>query len=193
MFTKDSNLTPTLYQLDQDNKNYLELWKFFANRGDSYKDKMWNITIWLYALLAGILGYMMSNFMGHRLNKEIETSINPGLIAEPELSILFSIFALLFCGYIVLTIKEYGEHVQHNWNRANYLLEKLKGLPEIWYSGLDAEEIETRLHANAKREAGNHWLMALPTVPRRLVYLTFGMMALFLAILVLAALSAGTS
>ena len=45
-------LTPK-YKLDSTPEKYLELWQHFANRGDAYKDRLWNIIIWLYALLAG--------------------------------------------------------------------------------------------------------------------------------------------
>ena len=175
---------PTKYNLDQDDKNYLELWKFFAERGDAYKDKMWTITIWLYALLGGILGYMMSNFMGGGLNKENESVNDVWMIAEPGLSIIFSIFAILFCIYIVITIKEYGEHVQHNWNRANYLLVRIDPLPDIWYSGLSEEEKQKRMAEQNKSLEDGKGIKALSTIPRRLIYVTYGFMLLFLAIIV---------
>lgn len=166
--------------------DYLELWPYFSNRGDSYKDKLWNITIWLYALLTGILGYMISNFTSLAATEEVqevagETASSP-LITEPTLAIVFALFALLFCLYIILTIKEYGEHIQHNWNRANHLLEKIQGLPKIWYSGLKQQEIDRRLEENAAWESDKFWLFALALIPRRLIYLTIGMMLIFVVI-----------
>ncbi len=174
------------YKLDTTPEKYLELWQHFANRGDAYKDRLWNIIIWLYALLAGILGYMMSNFMGYRLNKDLEaTETDPKtLILEPELSALFACFALLFCVYIVITIREYGEHIQHNWNRASYVLEQIEGLADIWYAGLDKKEIERRKKEREQSLAGKNWLQALPTIPQRLIYLTAGFALIFLLILV---------
>ena len=68
------------YKIEKDSKDYLELWKFFAERGDYYKDKMWTITMWLFALLGGILGYMMQHFMGARINKDGSVDEPVGLL-----------------------------------------------------------------------------------------------------------------
>lgn len=162
--------------------DYLELWQYFANRGDSFKDKMWNITIWLYALLTGILGYMASNFTSlATTTKEAEgvTATADPLITEPALAIVFSLFAILFCLYIIVTIKEYGEHIQHNWNRADHLLEQIEGLSEIWYSGISKEEQAKRDEKRTASKAGKKWLKAVPEIPKRLIYLTLGMMLVF--------------
>ncbi len=124
--------------------------------------------------------------MGYRLNKGLEATgvDSKTLILEPELSILFACFALLFCAYIVITIREYGEHIQHNWNRASHVLEQIEGLADIWYAGLNKAEIERRKKESEQSLVGKNWLQALPTIPQRLIYLTAGFALIFLLILI---------
>ena len=54
--------------------------------------------MWLFALLGGILGNMMSNFMGSRINKDGSVDESVWLMAEHrDMSDIF-VVAMIFCG-----------------------------------------------------------------------------------------------
>ena len=178
-------MSDKMYEIEKGSKEYLELWQFFAERGDYYKDKMWTITMWLFALLGGILGYMMKNFMGGRINKDGSVDESVWLIAEPGLCLIFSLFAIFFCKYIISTIKDYGNHIQHNWNRANYLLVKIEPLPELWYTTTDQQKINEEIEKNNEGMRKGNDIDELSAIPRRLISFTMGFRAIFILIMAL--------
>ena len=40
-------------------QDYLDLWKFFSEDTSKIKDKLWTIASWLYALMSGLMAFML--------------------------------------------------------------------------------------------------------------------------------------
>ena len=42
-------------------QDYLDLWKFFSEDTAKIKDKLWTIASWLYALMSGLMAFMLED------------------------------------------------------------------------------------------------------------------------------------
>jgi predicted ester cyclase len=114
-----SQLLPALdhYNYKLNENDYLELWKFFQNRADDIKGRLWTTIIWHYTVLTGLLIFIIDRFMKFELSGTIGA--------------IFSFLGFIFCFLTIRFITEYGEHINSNWDRANSLKKKIKGLEKI--------------------------------------------------------------
>jgi heme/copper-type cytochrome/quinol oxidase subunit 2 len=148
------------------NEDYLDLWKYFQDRADGLKDKLWTIATWLLLLILGILGYIVKNFLGSKPNE--------ALITNAPLSIIFSVFALSICFYVLLIIKDYGRHIGTNWDRASILRRKIKHFDEIWYLREKEKKDGELIKSTSRTDPCKH-----------LFWITIAIIVIFLVIIVL--------
>ena len=104
------------YQLkDQD---YLDLWKYYSEDTAKIKDKLWTIASWLYALMSGLLGFVVKYSL------------------ESNADIFFTI-ATTAAGmglsyYTYIMIQEYGKHVRNGWKVVRKIQDKFEGFGDLW-------------------------------------------------------------
>jgi hypothetical protein len=104
-------------------KDYLELWKYFESRAETFKAEMFKVISWLIGFMAGVLGYVGSTLLK---------------IENGKLSIQHGGF-LLFWGvvgtflslYAARVFVEYKEHIERNWYRSNVCINQIKGLDAV--------------------------------------------------------------
>ena len=100
---------------DQD---YLDLWKYTSEDTAKIKDKLWTIASWLYALMSGLLGFVVKYSL------------------ESNADIFFSI-ATTAAGmglsyYTYIMIQEYGKHVRNGWKVVRKIQDKFEGFGDLW-------------------------------------------------------------
>jgi len=120
-------------------KDYLDLWKFYNEDTAKIKDKLWTIASWLYALMSGLMGFMLED-------KAEEFRPVMGVVG---------IFLSIYTGYMV---QQYGMHVRTGWNVTDFLRTKIGGLDEVWqhrYRPARAESGGDRLPGFARNQ---RWL-----------------------------------
>lgn len=96
-----------------------DLWKHISDDTAKVKDKLWTIASWLYALMSGLMGLIVENFLS---DKKVSDHTHLYLI-------------MLFCGvglsiYTCLMIWQYGMHVRRGWNRADNIAKEIDGLKQ---------------------------------------------------------------
>lgn len=150
-------------QLKLEQKEYLELWKWFSDDSNKVKDRMWTMASFFYTLLGALLAYT-----GKMLSSG-EASNSFFHVKEPNLIFIIGIIGIVLCGYGIYMIRDYGFHIRSGWSRADYIRFRIEGLSEIWC--FDQEEIKAadeRLKFTTPKD--------LPKVAKRLI----GLMGLFL-------------
>lgn len=93
--------------------DYLDLWKFFSDDTAKIKDKLWTIASWLYALMSGLMAFM--------LDEKAE-----------ELRPVMGVVGISLSVYTGYMIQQYGMHVRSGWNVSDFLRTKIVGLEEVW-------------------------------------------------------------
>ncbi len=96
--------------------DYLDLWKFFNEDTAKIKDKLWTIASWLYGIMGALLGTIIT------YTQAAGTGNWQGGM---------SILGIVLSAYTAYMIWEYGIHIRHGWNRANFIAAQIKGLKEI--------------------------------------------------------------
>jgi hypothetical protein len=94
-------------------QDYLDLWKFFSEDTAKIKDKLWTIASWLYALMSGLMAFMLEE-------KAAEFRPVMGVVG---------VFLSIYTGYM---IQQYGMHVRTGWNVTDFLRTKIEGMEEVW-------------------------------------------------------------
>lgn len=140
---------------------YLDLWKHFQEEASQIKSRMWTITAWLYALLTGLLGFLVKSFIP--LPKEQSSETGKIFFVQPNLVIIMIIVGIPLCLFTISMIYFYGTHIVASWKRANYILEKYKGLKSVWDLE-DAKDLKTPVIPNEAK-----WLIGL-TIGFAVVY-----------------------
>lgn len=102
-----------MHQEALNKQDYLDLWKFFSEDTAKIKDKLWTIASWLYALMSGLMAYMLDEKAG-------------------ELRPVIGVVGILLSIYTCYMIHQYGTHIRTGWNVTAYLRTKIEGLEEIW-------------------------------------------------------------
>ena len=138
-----------------EHKDYLELWKYFSDDAVKVKDKLWTISIWLFALMGSVLGFIMKYMIEEMKIKQ------KAQMEEKELLLMYDPLILIGCGVgLVLTvyawsmINSYGKHIRAAWNRTIYLRSQITGMNEVWLQGYknkrrNKEEKDIRKETNA--------------------------------------------
>lgn len=99
-------------------KDYLELWKFFSEDAAKVKDRLWSIATWLYSLMTALLAAVF------KIDSENEF-----------FRIIILIAGICFSIYTCFMIQQFGMHLRSGWNRTKFLRKKIIGVKEVWDSG----------------------------------------------------------
>lgn len=148
--------------------DYIRLWEYFENRADMLKDRLWTIGTWLLGFNSAILAFIVGT-------KLIVFDKTDFAIPNPSVVLILVLAGCALCFYARLLIKDYGDHIGRNWERANFLEERLPLIQEV------IKKAETK-----ENQAGNKKDQSLPPVARILHLFTLGYLGLFLLIAVLA-------
>ena len=107
----------------------VDLWKFFEERGAKLKENMFKVVTWIIGFAAIVLGYTVKEgFAKGLVNAEY-----PGMV------ICFSLIGLLLLGHAVLVIRDYGEHINRTFNRAEKAMSGESLPKKIWEAGEKAK------------------------------------------------------
>ena len=109
---------------NQNDPKIYELWKFYFEDGEKVKDRLWSISLWLYALLSGILAYSFENISEL---KKIDASFQIEFILPSVVGVMLSLYASW-----MITI--YGLHIRTSWQRTEFLRNKSTLLKTSWDS-----------------------------------------------------------
>ena len=97
-------------------EDYLDLWKQFEEDANKAKDRLWTITSWLYALMSGLMAFLLDQQNHNKIL--IPFGAGTGILLS------------LYTWYMS---KELGRHIKKHWDRANKIREeKITGLTEVW-------------------------------------------------------------
>ena len=127
--TSDEPQKPDLSVHKIKGEDLIELWKYFQDRADMLKERQWTIGTWILTLLSGVAAFSLS--------QQTLTITRTGIAANKPLpAFVLSLVGILICGYGVIVIRNYGHHIQRNWDRANRAMERVIGLDAIWKGNL---------------------------------------------------------
>jgi hypothetical protein len=122
--TKPSSQPP---HLSTDALDYVDLWKYFEDRGYEVKQTMLKVTTWIIGFAAMALCFIM---------KECLTYPSSGfLIKIPLMLIITSSIGLLITWYADIVIRDFGTHINRHFDRADAARRRNEALCEIWKVG----------------------------------------------------------
>lgn len=116
-------------RIPKDNLDYVELWKFFEERGSEVKSTMFNVVTWILGFAFVLTGIIIKEFF--------QFNQNTISISEPLALIIFSIVGLAIVYYSDLVIRDFGGHINRNFDRADAAREGDKSVDEIWAKGVE--------------------------------------------------------
>ena len=165
----DKTMVKSEYKLI--NHDYLDLWKFFSEDTAKIKDKLWTIASWLYALMSGLMAFMLDDKAG-------------------EFRPLMGIVGIFLSLYTCFMIYEYSIHITGGWRVTTFLVGKIDGLKHVWESRKPVfkndkeEESETLLLKFLKAIGIKDVEENLPRFAQRLMLLAigYGVVFVFLAV-----------
>lgn len=102
--------------------DYVELWRYFETRGSELKGTMLQVSTLLIGFSAAILGYAV--------DKTLNFDAGP-LLKQPGLLLLLSIVGIAVVLYAEVVIREFGEHINRNFDRADFTRIGDRSLDEI--------------------------------------------------------------
>ena len=105
-----------------DKIDYVELWQYFETRGSELKETMLQVLTVLIGFSAAILAYSV--------DKTLEFDFFP-FVQKPFLLLLLAIVGIGITIYAEIVIQEFGEHINRNFDRADYTRIGNKPLDEI--------------------------------------------------------------
>lgn len=114
------------YQLDQNPKQYVELWKWFTDDAAKIKDRMWTMATFFYTVLGALLGFVGKQLVSNNGDGFIEN------VQQPDLVLIVALTGCVLSGYGIFMLWQYGKHIRTGWNRADFIRFRIEGLSEIW-------------------------------------------------------------
>jgi uncharacterized membrane protein YkvI len=89
------------------------------------KERQWTIGTWILTLLSGVAAFSLS--------QETLSITRTGIaVGKPLPALVLGLVGILICGYGWIVIRNYGTHIQRNWERANRAKKKIAGFDAIW-------------------------------------------------------------
>lgn len=107
----------SIWDLNIDRKNYLELWKWFTDDASRIKDRMWTMATFFYTIPGALLGFVVKHLVSDNNGRLIEN------VKQPELLLAVAIAGCVLSRYGIFILWIYGSHIRNGWNRADYLYE----------------------------------------------------------------------
>jgi hypothetical protein len=105
-----------------------DLWKYFQDRADMLKERQWTIGTWILTLLSGVAAFSLS--------QETLSITRTGIAANKPLpAFVLGLVGILICGYAWIVIRNYGHHIQRNWDRADRVKQQIPDLDVYWKGG----------------------------------------------------------
>lgn len=116
---------PTLADKRLSNQELIRLWQTFQDRADLLKERQWTIGTWILTLLSGVAAFSLSQEL---------LSITPDgvMVAKPLPAVVLGLVGLLICAYGWGVIRNYGAHIQRNWDRADRVMRQVPELEALW-------------------------------------------------------------
>ena len=114
-------------------EDLLGLWKYFQDRADMLKERQWTVGTWILTLLSGNIAFSIS--------QETVTLTEAGVeISKPLPALILGMIGMVICGYGYYVIRNYGKHIQRNWDRADQVRLKIIDLGFYWKTGSSDQE-----------------------------------------------------
>jgi hypothetical protein len=136
------------------------LWKYFQDRADMLKERQWTIGTWILTLLSGVAAFSLS--------QETLSITRTGIaVGKPLPAFVLGLLGILICGYGCIVIRNYGYHIQRNWNRADRVKQEIHDLDSYWQD---------------KKSDDKPYRQALPSESRNLIVVIVGFVILFVGI-----------
>lgn len=92
------------------------LWRYYQDRADQIKERLWVTGTWLIAVGAAILAVPFTTDL-----VSLENSLLPFQTEKPIPVVLIAVFGVLFAKYSLEVVKDFVTHIESNWRRADYL------------------------------------------------------------------------
>ncbi len=109
-----------------------DLWKYFQDRADQIKERLWTTATWLISVQAAFLTLLFSaEILQFTMDSPVQFSI-----CLPIPAFFLCLFGVGISGYSLVVIDDAATHVTKNWVRANQLLQELANVkPYSEYPG----------------------------------------------------------
>ncbi len=111
-------------RIPKENLDYVDLWKYFESRGAEVKNTMLSVVTWVIGFAAVILGFIVKELLDFR------TDIL--LIRYPWHVIGLSLVGIGILYYADVLIRDFGKHINRNFDRADRAREGDRTVDEIW-------------------------------------------------------------
>jgi hypothetical protein len=96
----------------QSNKiDYVALWQYFETRGSELKGTMLQVLTLLIGFTAAILAYAV--------DKTLDFDASP-FVHKPILLLVLAVVGIAIVIYAEIVVQEFGEHINRNFDRADY-------------------------------------------------------------------------
>ena len=102
---------------------HVELWKYFESRGAGVKDTMFNVVTWIVGFAAVILGFIVKEF--------ITVEADSLAVSNPYTLLLLAVGGMLFVVYADILIKDFSDHINRNFDRADSARDESNSLLDI--------------------------------------------------------------
>ena len=102
--------------------DYLSLWQYFEKRGSELKGSMLQVITLLIGFSTALLGYCVDKTITHSAGLSVK---------EPWLLLALSLSGIVVAFYADVVIREFGEHINLNFDRAFMARTGNKPLDEI--------------------------------------------------------------
>lgn len=152
--------------------DYINLWKYFSDRADTIKDKLWTISTWIFAILIAIIGFIVNTIANFE-------SIN-AFFTSPWLFLVLSLFAVIICIYNFIIIFDYGKHIQNNWDRAKNLKDMITPLHEFLNPKKSKESDDTNDKRKKRKKTNDTNKQNLPPICTRLIIINSVIFLIFI-------------
>ncbi len=114
-FRNANEITDKLVELNEGNK--FEIYKFYQDRADHVKDRLWSAGTWLLTVMGVVVAIpFTASFI------EFEKSFLPLKVINDIPVIALGIFGLFLCLYSWFVINEFKQHVEMLWDGADHLI-----------------------------------------------------------------------
>ena len=132
----------------------LELWKYFQDRADMLKERQWTIGTWILTLLSGVAAFSLS--------QETLSITRTGIAANKPLpAFVLGLVGILICAYGWVVIRNYGTHIQRNWDRAGRVKHQIPDLDSYW----GGKQSDDKAHRRALPPESYYLLVIVSRVP----------------------------
>lgn len=124
----DKKKTQTQTQKETVNAS-VDLWKFFEERGGRIKDSMFKVVTWIVGFAAIVLGFAVKEGFGAGLTS----------VKHPNMLVSLGFIGLVVVVHAAIVIRDYGEHINRTFARADAARDGETCPNKIWDKGKTAE------------------------------------------------------